>query len=153
MKKMILTVALFALLGSIILTPLMQNADAQYTAEKPLKKETKKTDSKTKSGSTKSSKATVEMTKGSSNESCEKGNKCFSPFQIKITKGETVTWVNKDTSAHTATSGNIKKGPDGKFDTGLLQPGEKFSQKFDKPGSYEYFDMVHPWMKGKVIVG
>ena len=152
MNKMILFgVALLALFGAMIVAPILQNVDAAETKEKTVKKEIK-TDSKTMPATKKTSQATVKMTKGSSNESCEKGNKCYSPFEIKISKGGSVTWTNKDTAAHTATSGNIKNGPDGKFDTGLLQPGEKFSQKFDKAGTYEYFDIVHPWMKGKVIV-
>ena len=158
-KAILASVALFALLGAILSVPMMQYADAAENKEKKTvkketkKKETKKKDSKSaKSTGKTTSEATVEMVKGSANEGCEKGNKCYSPFETKVTKGGTVTWVNKDTAAHTATSGNIKSGPDGKFDTGLVPAGEKFSQKFDTAGKYDYFCIIHPWMTGKVIV-
>lgn len=153
-KTVLAGIAIFALLGAVLAVPMMQSVDAAETKEKKtVKKETKKTTKKTTKPSSKtSSEVTVDMAKGSDNESCEKGNKCYSPFEAKVTKGGTVTWVNKDTAAHTATSGTIKNGPDGKFDTGLLQSGEKFSQKFDTAGKYDYFCLVHPWMKGKVTV-
>ncbi len=155
MNKTVLTgIAIFALLGAVLAVPMMQSVDAAESKEKKtVKKETKKTTKKaTKPSSKIPSEVTVNMAKGSDNESCEKGNKCYSPFEAKVTKGGTVTWVNKDAAAHTATSGTIKNGPDGKFDTGLLQSGEKFSQKFDAAGKYDYFCLVHPWMKGKVTV-
>lgn len=153
-KTVLAGIAIFALLGAVLAVPMMQSVDAAESKEKKtVKKETKKTTKKTTKSSSKiPSEVTVNMAKGSDNESCEKGNKCYSPFEAKVTKGGTVTWVNKDTAAHTATSGTIKNGPDGKFDTGLLQSGEKFSQKFDAAGKYDYFCLVHPWMKGKVTV-
>ena len=153
-KTVLAGIAVFALLGAVLSVSMMQSVDAAENKEKKIvKKETKKTTKKTtKSSGKASSEVTVDMVKGSDSESCEKGNKCYSPFEAKVTKGGTVTWVNKDTAAHTATSGTIKNGPDGKFDTGLLQSGEKFSQKFDTAGKYDYFCLVHPWMKGKVIV-
>jgi plastocyanin len=155
MNKTILAgVAIFALLGAILLVPITQNADAAESKEKKtVKKETKKeTKKKLKSTGKAASEVTVEMAKGSSSEGCQKGNKCYSPFEAKVTKGGTVTWVNKDTAAHTATSGNIKSGPDGKFDTSLVAAGAKFSQKFDTAGKFDYFCIVHPWMTGKVTV-
>lgn len=152
-KTVLAGIAIFALLGAVLSAPMIQSVDAAESKEKTVKKETKKTTKKTtKSSGKTSSEVTVDMVKGSDSESCEKGNKCYSPFEAKVTKGGTVTWVNKDSAAHTATSGNISNGPDGKFDTGLLQSGEKFSQKFDAAGKYDYFCLVHPWMKGKVTV-
>ena len=62
------------------------------------------------------------------------------------------SWTNNDSTVHTVTSGTIQSGPDGKFDSGLVAAGAKFSQKFDSAGTYNYFDMVHPWIQGKVIV-
>lgn len=154
MNKAILAgVAVFVLLGAILSAPMVQHA---YAADsKTVKKSTTKTTATkgAKSTGKTTSAATVEITKGSGNdEKCEKGNKCYSPFETKVTKGGTVTWMNKDSAKHTVTSGNIKAGPDGKFDSGLIDANGKFSQKFDKAGTYEYFDTIHPWMKGKVIV-
>ncbi len=155
MNKTILAgVAIFALLGAVLSVPMIQYADAAESKEKKtVKKETKKKETKKKSSAKAAAEVTVDMAKGSGNdETCEKASKCYLPFEAKVTKGGTVTWVNKDSSPHTATSGTIKSGPDGKFDTGLLAADGKFSQKFDTAGKYDYFCVVHPWMKGKVIV-
>mgnify|MGYP003351678522 CR=1 FL=1 len=156
MNKAILAgVAIFALLGAILSIPMIQHADAADS--KTVKKETTKKDTKKKptaSTGKATSTAKVEIAKGSgSDEKCEKANTCFVPSEVKITKGGTVTWVNKDSGSHTVLSGNIKTGPDNKFGTTDVLPKDgSFSQKFDKAGTYEYFDIVHPWMKGKVIV-
>lgn len=153
MNKAILAgVAIFALLGVILSAPMLQYADAADS--KTVKKDTKVTKTKgAKSTGKTTSAATVDIAKGSGNdESCEKGNKCFAPFETKVTKGGTVTWTNKDSAKHTIVSGNIKTGPDGKFTSDLIDVDGKFSQKFDQAGTYEYFDTIHPWMKGKVIV-
>ncbi|HII36540.1 MAG TPA: PEFG-CTERM sorting domain-containing protein, partial [Nitrosopumilaceae archaeon] len=63
-----------------------------------------------------------------------------------------VTWTNDDTAAHTVTSGNPTDGPDGTFDSSLFGPGKTFSQPFKEAGTFPYFCMVHPWMKGVVTV-
>ena len=68
-----------------------------------------------------------------------------------IGQGDTVTWWNDDTAAHTVTSGTPEDGPDGFFDSSLFMAGEGFEVTFDEPGNYEYFCMVHPWMVGAVI--
>ena len=67
--------------------------------------------------------------------------------------GEEVSWQNKDTEVHTVTSGTPAGGPDGLFDSGLIENYMYFSHTFDTEGVYDYFCMVHPWMQGKVIVG
>ncbi|MFM7862263.1 MAG: hypothetical protein ACKO7Y_05935 [Candidatus Nitrosotenuis sp.] len=154
MKKIIFAcVAIFALLGAVLTVPMMQHADAQESKadKKADKKETTKETKKSTGKPT--STATVEIKKGSSDsESCAKGNKCYSSFETTVKKGGTVTWINKDSGKHTITSGNIMSGPDGNFDSGIIEANGKFSQKFDKAGTYEYFDIIRPWMKGKVVV-
>ena len=72
-------------------------------------------------------------------------NQHFSPTALIINVGDTVTWINDDTAAHTVTSGNKDDGPDGNFDSSLFMAGATFSHTFDTPGEYEYFCMVHPW--------
>ena len=43
-------------------------------------------------------------------------------------------------------------GSDGVFDSGMFVPGAEFSHVFEEAGEYPYFDLVHPWMQGVVIV-
>jgi len=95
----------------------------------------------------------VENAPGASVPGCEETNECFLPYEVKINVGDTVTWVNDDTAAHTATGGSASDGLSGVFDSSLVLAGSSFSFTFNEAGTYEYFCMVHPWMAGFVIVG
>ncbi len=95
----------------------------------------------------------VKNAPGSSVPGCEDTNECFIPSPVNIAIGDTVTWVNDDTAAHTATSGSAADGPDGNWDSSLVISGSSFSNTFDEAGEFPYFCMVHPWMTGMVIVG
>lgn len=70
----------------------------------------------------------------------------YAPATITVTAGDTVTWTNEDSVAHTATSST------GAFDTGLLDQGESGSVTFTTPGTYSYFCEPHPSMTGQVVV-
>ncbi len=83
---------------------------------------------------------------------CEETNDCYLPENVSINAGDTVIWSNTDTAAHTVTSGSPTDGPDGIFDSSLFMAGATFEVTFDDSGSYDYFCMVHPWMKGNVQV-
>jgi plastocyanin len=95
---------------------------------------------------------TVSMPTGTSVPGCEETNTCFIPSSVKINVGDTVSWSNDDTAAHTVTSGKPANGPDGNFDSSLLMVGKTFDVTFDNAGKYDYFCMVHPWMVGEVQV-
>ena len=96
---------------------------------------------------------TISAPAGTSVPGCEETNECFIPAEVSISIGETVTWSNDDTAAHTVTSGIPSEGPDGIFDSSLFMAGTTFEHTFDEAGEYDYFCMVHPWMIGKVQVG
>lgn len=80
----------------------------------------------------------------------------FWPNEIQARQGDSIMWINNDTTAHTVTSGM----PDhmnysGKiFDSGILDPGKQYT--FDIPqgvwSAYYYFCKIHPWMTGKIDV-
>ena len=73
-------------------------------------------------------------------------NFAFTPTEIIVAPGQTVTWTNDDGSPH----GLVFK--DGAPGTNLLLPGSSFSRTFDKPGTYDYVCAVHSYMTGKIIV-
>ncbi|CAI9831811.1 exported hypothetical protein [Nitrosopumilaceae archaeon] len=81
---------------------------------------------------------------------CEKDDTCLLPSWIAVKAGDTVTWNNTDTVSHTVTSGTVRGGPTGAFDSGLLQSGGQFSVTLDEPGAYEYYCIIHPWVAGEV---
>ena len=94
----------------------------------------------------------VRIEPGSAVLGCETTNTCLTPNPITITQGETITWRNDDTAAHTVTSGTPGGGPDGTFDSGLLSSGATFQHTFNTAGTFDYYDVVHPWVTGQVIV-
>ncbi|MDH5430907.1 MAG: plastocyanin/azurin family copper-binding protein [Nitrosopumilus sp.] len=83
---------------------------------------------------------------------CEETNECYLPYEVTISNGSSVSWINADSAAHTVTSGTVNAGVTSVFDSGLFMSGSTFEFTFDKAGTYDYFCMVHPWMTGKVIV-
>ncbi len=102
--------------------------------------------------------ATVEVNvvEGSGVPGCDETNECFIPYEVSIAVGGEVIWSNVDSAAHTITSGiSPYLDCDGfyvNFDSSLFMSGTTFSHTFDDAGTYEYFCMVHPWMKGIIQV-
>jgi plastocyanin len=70
----------------------------------------------------------------------------FSPAMLTVAVGETVTWTNEDTAAHTVTA------DDGTFDSGRLATGETFTETFDTAGTYAYHCTMHPGMVAEIVV-
>ena len=69
----------------------------------------------------------------------------FKPASVSVSKGDTVTWTNKDAVPHTVTAA-------GKFESGNIAPGKSFSRVMEQPGEFDYVCSFHAGMKGKVIV-
>jgi plastocyanin len=70
----------------------------------------------------------------------------FSPSPISVSAGQTVTWTNGDTTAHTVTL------DDGSANSGPVNPGATFSQGFANTGTFTYHCSIHPQMKAVVQV-
>ncbi len=73
-------------------------------------------------------------------------NFAFSPATLTIAAGTTVTWTNKDTAPHTATSDSQA------WTTPTLQTGQSGSVTFKDAGTFTYHCSVHPFMKATIIV-
>ena len=84
----------------------------------------------------------------------------FTPEELEIDAGSTVTWTNADPGTHTVTSGEVEEGtsgvtpsPDGTFDSGDLAGDDTFEHSFDEPGTYPYYCALHPaTMRGVITV-
>ena len=80
-------------------------------------------------------------------------DKAYSPNPIEIIVGDTITFMNRDSVLHTATSGNGKTGEkSGVFDTSLLGPSRAADITFKEGGEFPYFCELHPTMVGLVKV-
>ena len=82
---------------------------------------------------------------------CDIEDICYIPSEIVVEKGNSVTWLNEDSSFHSVTSG-IYGEPTGLFDSGYLDPYEYYTLSFDEIGTYDYYCTLHPWMFAQVIV-
>jgi nitrite reductase (NO-forming) len=85
----------------------------------------------------------------------ENSGDAYSPSEITVEVGTTVTWTNEDGVLHTVTSGTAADNvgsPDGLFDSGFLAEGDSWSYTFTEEGTFPYFCSPHPWMQGTVIV-
>ena len=74
----------------------------------------------------------------------------FSMKDLDVNKGQTVAFVNDDTTSHNITvTGN---GNGVAVNGGLQPPGEKFEMPFTKPGSYVVTCGIHPRMRMNIVV-
>ena len=71
----------------------------------------------------------------------------FKPAHITIKRGTKVRWINKDSTAHTATANNGRS-----FDSGRLSPGQRYTHTLNSAGKKRYFCKIHPHMRGRVVV-
>ena len=71
----------------------------------------------------------------------------FHPEVLKVRRGDTVVWINRDIVPHTATA-TRKPG----WDTGTLLQGKSGQYVASHGGEDPYFCKLHPVMLGKLIV-
>jgi plastocyanin len=74
------------------------------------------------------------------------GNRAFSPDNLEVDAGTTVTWTNTDSVSHTSTSNASG------WDSGIIAPGRQFSFTYQTPGTFPYHCAIHPGMVGTVVV-
>jgi len=73
-------------------------------------------------------------------------NFTFTPAEVKVPVGATVTWTNGDDIPHTVVS------TDKVFKSKVVDSDGKYTFTFDKAGTYPYFCSIHPKMTGKIVV-
>lgn len=71
----------------------------------------------------------------------------FSPAQISIAVGESVTFANQGDRPHTATA------DDGSFDTGSVDPAASAAVTFDTAGTYPFYCQFHGGPGGDGMAG
>ena len=72
--------------------------------------------------------------------------KFYSPHEIDVLVGTTVTWRNTDRSTHTVTE------DDDVFDSGFIRPGGEFRRTFTQTGRFAFHCTIHSFMRGSVSV-
>jgi plastocyanin len=72
-------------------------------------------------------------------------NLVISPAEVSAKVGDTITWINKDVFAHTATAKN------GDFDV-TLGPNKSATSVLKKAGMVDYYCRYHPNMKATLKI-
>jgi amicyanin len=72
----------------------------------------------------------------------------YSPANLTIAVGDTVTWTNHDTAPHNVV---ISDGPV-KFTSPTLETGDTYTYTFTVAGTYDYYCSIHPDMQASVTV-
>ncbi len=73
----------------------------------------------------------------------------FVPYCATVGVGVPLTFSNVDSEGHTVTA---DAGQPEAFDSGLLQPGQRYTFTFSKAETVRVHDRLHPGMAGRVIV-
>ncbi|MEI6478350.1 MAG: cupredoxin family copper-binding protein [bacterium] len=71
----------------------------------------------------------------------------FANPDVTIKVGDSVTWTNKDSMAHTVTSSD-----GGPLSSSNLSTGQAYSFTFNEKGTFKYHCAIHPSMTGTVTV-
>ena len=88
----------------------------------------------------------AEPSGGARSHTVEIRNFAFSPARLEVAVGDTVLWVNRDAAPHTATHSA------GRWDSGALENGARWSRVVAEPGTVPYVCAYHPSMRGELIV-
>jgi plastocyanin len=75
----------------------------------------------------------------------DEGINRFRPRRITIDRGTRVRWVNVGSLSHTTTS------DDGDWDA-RLSPGDRFTRRFRRAGTFTFHCSIHPEMVGTIVV-
>ena len=70
----------------------------------------------------------------------------YSPIDVEISVGQTLTFTNNDTTKHTVTSEDLTWG------SGTLNAGDSFTRRFDEAGTFGFFDSYDSSNTGAVYV-
>jgi plastocyanin len=69
----------------------------------------------------------------------------YGPIPGDLKVGDRIVWVNKDTVAHTVTA------RDRSFDV-RIDPGQRATQTLTKAGTFAFYCILHPTMRGTLKV-
>jgi len=74
-------------------------------------------------------------------------NFSFNPSVITIKVGTKVTWTNNDSVPHQVKGDNLSS-----LNTPIMNNGQTYSFTFNDIGTFNYHCVIHPMMKGEIIV-
>jgi len=139
MKKVIIAVVVVIVVGGGIWLAVGRNKNT------PASSNSTSTSSSSNSSTTSSSASNNAPT---ATDKVDIANMAFSPADITVKKGTSVTWTNQDSIQHTVTENDGKSGPS----SSPLDQGKSYSFTFNDTGTFNYHCSIHPEMIGSVTV-
>jgi len=88
----------------------------------------------------------AQLTQGATQQAVQIRDFTFTPGNLQVPVGATITWTNYDSAPHSATA------DDGTWGTSILNMDQQASITFNTPGEYSYYCTVHPSMKARIQV-
>jgi plastocyanin len=79
-------------------------------------------------------------------------NDVYSPANVQIVPGTTITWTNQDTVPHAVVVSDTVTATNDMWTSGSLATGQSASYTFTSPGRFPYHCSLHSGMGGVVIV-
>lgn len=76
----------------------------------------------------------------------------YKPVLAIVPNGFSIHVVNPTSSPHSVTHDGCRANGSCVFDTGAVQPGGEFNIPSLPPGRYSYYCVLHPIMRGEIIV-
>jgi len=80
------------------------------------------------------------------NNTIRMNNSAFSPSNLTVVAGSTVTWMNDDNIIHAVTTA------DGSINSGDIAVGSSYTKTFSTAGTFNYFDSHNANMTGVLTV-
>lgn len=90
-----------------------------------------------------------------SSQACENfKNGCFVPDTLIVSVGDSILFSNTDSASHTFTSGapTDVDSMGEVFDSSIVMAGNSYEWSPTEAGDQPYFCILHPWMRGLIIV-
>ena len=76
----------------------------------------------------------------------------YSPLNLEVSVGTTVTWANEDSVPHNVQSQDENGKVTDVFNSPPLNTGDRYEFTFEEKGVYNYYCSFHPWRVGLVTV-
>lgn len=140
MKKLLpIIIVVVAIVAGLVYFLGHKNNNVPYSASKNNSSKTENMPNQNLSTSNESTQATDKITIK---------DMAFTPANITIKKGTTVSWTNEDSIGHTVSETDGKQGPS----STTLEKGQTYTFTYTTVGTFRYACSIHPNMTGVVTV-
>jgi plastocyanin len=94
------------------------------------------------------------LTSGAATNVVTMAGSIFEPLEVDCSAGDTIDWYQNDITEHTVTSdATLEDGVTPVFNSSDLETEQHYYRRFDTPGTYSYYCLIHGHgMSGTIVV-